>query len=204
MMMPPTAGQHAFPSPAINHVPHVPMGYPSSAYTAQAQAQAQVQYHNQYLAMQQLTQMNSMNQQHQFVRPSPPSTCHVSQTSNGLPYASLGYPSSPYMFVPSQGLSSQVVIAARPHTDFSNSRHSFAEQMKLLQQNQQKNLHGQLQYQLRSDASAPTDSSSRSMHSSPQFAANSLQGPSASAAVARPLSEPEHPVIKGNGEDSSQ
>ncbi len=109
------------------------------------------------------------------------------------------------MFVPSQGLSSQVVMAARPHTDFSNSRHSFSEQMKLLQQNQQKNFHGgQLQSQLRSDASAPSDSSSRSIHSSPQFAANSLQGPSASAAVARPLSEPEHPVIKGNGEDSSQ
>ena len=108
------------------------------------------------------------------------------------------------MFVPSQGLSSQVVMAARPHTDFSNSRNNFSEQMKFLQQSQQKNLHGQLQSQLRSDASAPSDSSSRSIHSSLQFAANSLQGPSASAAVARSLSASEHPVIKGNGEDSSQ
>ena len=202
MMMPPTAGQHAFPSPSSNHVPHDPMRYPSSTYSAQAQAQAQAQYHNQYLAMQQLTQMNSMNQQHQFVCPSPPSTCHVSQSSSGLPYASMGYHSSPYMFVPSQGLSSQVVMASRPHTDFSNSRHSFSEQMKLLHQNQQKNL--QLQTQLRSETSAPSDSSSRLIRTSSQFVANSLQVPPASASVVRSLSASEHPVVKGNGEDASQ
>jgi hypothetical protein len=130
VMMPPAAGQHAYSSNSA----HVGIGYPSSAYSAHAQAQ----YHNHFLAMQQMSQMNSMNQQHQYVRP-PPSTRLPSQAGSGMQFASMGYPASHYMFGPSQSLSSGLGIASSPQAEFHAARHQHAlqEHMQNFQPNDQ-------------------------------------------------------------------
>jgi hypothetical protein len=151
-MMPPAAGQRAYTSPAA-------MGFPPSAYNAQAHAQAH--YHNQLLAMQQMTQMSSINQQHQFGRPvsSPhPPSRHPTQTASGMPYASMAYPTSPYMYGPSQGMPAGVSVAARPQVDFNPTRqHSLQDHMNILQQSEQSKLQNQLESQLRQQLLAPQD-----------------------------------------------
>ena len=185
--MVPPSGQRSYASAPTSHVA---MAYPATAYS-----QAQAQYHNQYLAMQQLTQMNSMNQHH-FARPSAPSR-NSTQTAGGLPYASLGYPSAPFMFGPSQGLPSGVAMAS-DYADFNASRQLNLEQMKLFQQNENKNLQSHLQSQLIQQVLTPPEHSGRL---APRISPNAPQGPSSAPGIPLP-SVSEHQVI--NVDDDSK
>jgi hypothetical protein len=168
MMMPPASGPRSFTAATASHMA---MAYPSSSYSAQAHAH----YHNQYLAMQQMNHMNSMNQHHHFARPATPSR-NPSQTATGLPYSSIGYPVAPYMFGSSPGLSSGVAMASSPHADFSASRQqNVHEQMKMYQQNEKKNMQNQLQSQLIQQVLTSSDPSSRLTKLSPRMSPNSPQ-----------------------------
>jgi hypothetical protein len=147
--------------------------------------------------MQQMSQMNSMSQQqHQYIRPQS-STRHQPQTAGGMPYVAMGFPASSYMFGTSQGLSSVVPMASRPHLDFNSSRQpSLQEQMNFLQQNEQKNLQKQIQSQLRQQTSTLPEPNSRLAHHSPRIGPNSPQGSASSLSA---LSE--HRVIEDNADN---
>lgn len=195
MMIPSTSGQRPYASSTPSQLA---MGYPPPSYSAQAQAQ----YHNQYLAMQQMTQMNSMTQQHHFARPSPPSR-NPSLTATGLPYPSIGYSTAPYMFGSPAGLSSGVAMASSPHADFNASRqHNLQEQMKMYQQNEKKNIQNQLQSQLIQQVLTAPDPSGRLTKLSPRISPNSPQVASSSASGCQSLLVSEHQVI--NVDDDSK
>jgi hypothetical protein len=153
--------------------------------------------------MQQMNQMNPMNQQHQYVRPQS-SSHHQPHTAGVMPYASMGFPASPYMFGPSQGLSSGISIASRPLANFNASRQpSLQEQMKISQQSEHaKNLQSQMlslmsQQAMRQQALVPPEPSSRSTHRSPRIAPNPPSGTALSSTSAS-----ERRVIQANVEDS--
>ena len=187
-MMPPAAGQRAYTSPAN-------MGFPSPAYNSHAQLHAQAQYHNQLLAMQQMTQMSSINQQHQYGRPLPPSR-HSTQTASGMPFASMGYPASPYLYGPSQSMPAGSAVAARPQVDFNATRqHTLQDHMKILQQSEQSKLQNQMQSQLRQQLSVPHDQNLRMAHQAQRLAPNPPQLPPSSASAQASLAVIAHQVI---------
>ena len=188
-MMPPAAGQRAYTSSAN-------MGFPPPAYNSHAQLHAQAQYHNQLLAMQQMTQMSSINQQHQYGRPLPPSR-HPTQTASGMPFASMGYPASPYLYGPSQGMPAGVAVAARPQVDFNAARqqHTLQDHMKILQQSEQSKLQNQIQSQMRQQLLVPHDQNLRMAHQAQRLAPNPPQLPPSSASAQASHAAIAHQVI---------
>jgi hypothetical protein len=157
--------------------------------------------------MQQMTQMNPMSQQHQYVRPQS-SSRHQPHSASVMPYASMGFPASPYLFGPSQSLSSGISIASRPLANFNASRQpSLQEQIKISQQSEHaKNLQSQMLSMMTQQAmnqqALVSPEPNRSTHRSPRSAANPPQGSSLSAIALPSTSASEHRVIQANFEDS--